>query len=111
MSGNNTSSSFDWDDFVAKVQGLNEAVHSQLIKTEHELEGDTLHIYPMKKIVKSILSRDNNKRILVDAANGVKITIHEADELPSGAEKDETLQRISAIMGGEVKNDGGRNPF
>ena len=102
---------FDWEKYVGKVQRLSEAVHSQLVKTQHEFIGDTLHIYPMKKVVRSILARDNNKRILVEAANGVKITIHEVDETPNGAEKDELIDKISAIMGGEVKNDGGGNPF
>ena len=103
--------SFDWDKFTVKVRELNEAIYSQLIKTQHELVGNELHIYPMKKIVKNILARDNNKQVLIGAAQGVRITIHEADETPDGAEKDETLAKISAIMGGEVKNDGGGNPF
>ena len=108
---NATTDLFDWDGYLAKVQELSEAVHSQLVKTKYEFKNGTLHIYPMKKIVKSILARDNNKRILVDAGSGVKITIHEADELPNGAKKDEMLEKISAIMGGEVTNDGGGNPF
>lgn len=102
---------FDWNSFMAKVQGLNDAIYLQLTKVQYEFDGATLHIYPMKKVIKSILSRDNNKRILSSAAENVKITIHEADESPSSAEKDETLSRLSAIMGGEVKNDGGENPF
>ena len=105
------SSNFDWQTFVDKVQELNDAVYSQLIKTEHEIIGSDLHIYPAKKIVKNILSRDNNKRILVEAARGIKIVIHEIDEKPSSIKKDETLDKISAIMGGEVQNDGGGNPF
>ena len=102
---------FDWGEFTKKVQSLSDAVYSQLIKTEHEFAGGVLHIYPLKKIVKSILARDNNKRILVEAAGGVKITIHDFDDTPSDAVKDETLAKISAIMGGEVQNDGGGNPF
>lgn len=105
------SVTFDWDDFANRVRGLNEAIYAQLTKTQHEFVGGTLHIYPMKRIIKSILARDNNKRILLDAGGGVKITIHEADETPSGAKKDEVLNKISAIMGGEVTNDGGGNPF
>lgn len=102
---------FDWGEFVGKVQGLSEAVYSQLVKTNHEVMGGELHIYPTKKIVQTILARDNNKKILVEAAGGVKITIHEYGDTPSGAAKDETLAKISAIMGGEVQNDGGGNPF
>lgn len=102
---------FNWEKFIKKVQSLNDAVCLQLTKTSYELIGDTLHIYPEKKIVKTILSRDNNKRILSEAANGIKIEIHEVDEKPTISAKDEMLTKISDIMGGEVQNDEGGNPF
>ena len=110
---NNTPSTinFDWQKYVNKVQEMSDAVHSQLIKAQYEFDGATLHIYPGKRIVKSILSRDNNKRILVGAADGVKITIHDENDTPSNSKKDEMLTKISDIMGGEVQNDGGGNPF
>ena len=110
-SSSDINTDFDWNSFTDKVQGLNDAVYSQLVKTSHELVGDTLHIYPEKKIVKTILSRDNNKRILNKAAEGIKIEIHEIDEKPTTHAKDEMLSKISDIMGGEVRNDGGGNPF
>ncbi len=108
---NQTNTQFDWGTFAEKVQAMNDAVYSQLMKTMHEFDGTTLHLYPERKIVKTILSRDNNKRILIDASGGVKINIHEYGEKPSNAEKDEILSKISDIMGGEVQNDGGGNPF
>ena len=106
-----TNTQFDWDTFAEKVQSMNDAVYSQLMKTMHEFDGTTLHLYPERKIVKTILSRDNNKRILIDASGGVKINIHEYGEKPSNTKKDEMLSKISDIMGGEVQNDGGGNPF
>ena len=108
---NQTNTQFDWDTFAEKVQSMNDAVYSQLMKTMHEFDGTTLHLYPERKIVKTILSRDNNKRILIDASGGVKINIHEYGEKPSNTKKDEMLSKISDIMGGEVQNDGGGNPF
>ncbi|MBQ6414436.1 DNA polymerase III subunit gamma/tau [Candidatus Saccharibacteria bacterium] len=103
---------FDWDRFKNRVQELNDAVYLQLQKTLHEFSGGVLHIYPKKRIVKTILSRDNNRRILTDAAGSdVKITIHDETETPSGTKKDETLSKMSVIMGGEVENDRGGNPF
>ena len=105
-------SSFSWEQYISDVQELNDAVYSQLIKAKHELIAGTLHLYPAKKIVKAILSRDNNKRILIEATKGlVKITIHEIDETPVNENKDETLTNLSDIMGGEVINDGGESPF
>ena len=106
------SADFDWNTFASKVQSMNDAVYSQLAKTSHELLGGVLHIYPERKIVKTILSRDNNKRLLSEAAGGnTKITIHEFGETPSQVPKDDVLDKISDIMGGEVRNDGGGNPF
>jgi hypothetical protein len=109
--GISENTTFNWDKFAEKVQSMNDAVYSQLMKTAHEMVGEVLHIYPEKKIVRTILSRDNNKRLLAEAAGGIKIEIHEAGEKPSNAEKDEVLSKISDIMGGEVQNDGGGNPF
>ncbi len=106
-----TATDFDWDSYLVKVRELSEAVHSQLTKTQHELSGGILHIYPGKKIVKNILSRDNNKRILLEAAGNVEITIHNEDEAPGGSEKDAVLTKISAIMGGKVENESGGDPF
>ena len=106
------TTSFDWNGYTNKVRGLSEAVHSQLIKTQYEFDGATLHIYPQKRIVRSILERENNKKILDDAVGeSVKITIHDTNDTPSNMKKDGTLERLSDIMGGEVKNDGGNNPF
>jgi len=103
---------FDWDEFLRRVRELNDAVYLQLLKTNHTLIDDCLNIYPEKKVVKTILSRDNNKRILINASGGsVKITIHEVGDLPDTITKDSVLTKISDIMGGEVKNDGGENPF
>ena len=106
-----TNTSFNWGTFTERVQSLNDAIYSQLMKTSHEIIGDTLHIYPERKIVKTILSRDNNKHILTDAAGGLRLEIHEIDEKPTNVPGDEILDKISAIMGGKVQNDGGNNPF
>ena len=104
--------SFDWEGFIARVRDLNEAIYAQLLKTRHTYSGGVLDIFPEKRIVKTILARDNNKRILVDAASGnVKITIHDVEDYTVESTNDEILDKISDIMGGEVKNDGGENPF
>ena len=102
---------FSWEEFLSVIQAKNDAIYSQLLKVKYEIKGSNLEIYPEKRIAKTILSRENNKRILVEAAGGVKITIHDAGEQVSGAPSDETISRISDIMGGEVKDDGGGNPF
>lgn len=107
---NKPLANFDWNSFVEAVKGMNDAVYSQVVKAGHEVSGGLLHIYPDKKIAKTILSRDNNKRILVDAAGGMRVEIHEAKDNPNKP-KDALISKISDIMGGEVENDGGGNPF
>ena len=104
------SADFDWDKFLETVRGMNDAIHSQLAKASYMVSGNTLNIYPNKKIAKTILSRDNNKKILIDAADGMKIMIGEVGGNPN-APKDELISKISDIMGGEVQKDGGENPF
>lgn len=99
---------FSWEEFLSRVKEANDAIYMQLLKTEYKYNNNTLTIIAKKRIVKTILERDNNKKILIDNGNGIKIEIlmNEQD-----APKDETLAKISDIMGGEVKNDGGENPF
>lgn len=102
------NNSFSWEEFLERVKESNDAIYLQLLKTEHKYSNNTLTIIAKKRIVKTILERDNNRKILIDNGNGIKIQIlmNEQD-----APKDETLAKISDIMGGEVKNDGGENPF
>lgn len=101
---------FNWGKFLEAVKGMNDAVYSQVVKAGYAVSGNTLDIYPDKKIARTILARDTNKRILIDAANGMKVVVHEVGENPNN-QKDALISKISDIMGGEVLNDGGGNPF
>lgn len=106
-------SHFSWEDFLQKVCSLNDAIHHQLLKTTYKFNHNTLEIFPDKKITYSILSRANNKRILLEAGGDIKIIIHEAGEKPQNLTKDSKISQISGIMGAveEVKNIGGSVPF
>ena len=106
----NRPSDFDWEGFVERVGGMNDGVAAQLKNTTHELNGGTLNIYPIRKITRTILMRENNKKILVEAAGGLKVVINEVAEL-ADVKKDDLISKMSAIMGGEVQNDGGDSPF
>jgi len=103
---------FNLNNFFEKINTLNEVIYVQMKKCEHEMRGNSLHLYPKTKIIQNILEKPNNKKVLFGAAEGVEIVIHNAGEHPESATKDETLNRISGIMGGEVTNDnGGNDPF
>ena len=103
---------FDWDGFLTRVQNISDVVYSQIKKCKYTYTDNTLDIYPMRNIIKTILTKENNKKVILQATDGlVKITIHEADEHPGSEKKDAVLEKISDIMGGEVRNDGGESPF
>lgn len=106
-----TPTNFDWQNFLDQVKVLNDAMYSQLQKCEFSFNHHTLELYPKRKIVKAILSRDNNRAILSQALPGNKIIVHEVNEQPRHTETDATINKLSDIMGGEVRNDIGGNPF
>ncbi len=101
---------FNWANFLERVKALNDAVYSQVAKASYTMSGGILKIVPDKKIAKTILSRPNNKKILIDAAEGLNVAIEDPDDKVN-VKNDELISRISDIMGGEVQNDRGGNPF
>ena len=102
---------FDWQTFVQKVKEQNEALFLQLNRARHEIIQNELHIYPQHKTARNVMMRDKNIQFMHDAAGGVKITIHELGDTPVNKKEDEMISKLSDIMGGEVVNDGGENPF
>lgn len=101
---------FNWDGFISKVHGMNDAIAAQVKKCQYDFSNGELSLYPDKKVTRMILARENNKKILIDAGDGIKIIICEVGENPN-QKSDELISKISDIMGGEVQNDGGGNPF
>lgn len=92
------------------VKEQNDAIYAQLIKSVLQIEDSVLHIYPCKSIIKTIISRDNNKSVIIRSAGGLKVEIHNVEENPANlAKKDQKFAAISDIMGDiqEVKNEGG----
>ncbi len=107
-----TPTVFNWQNFATKIQNLSEVIFPQLKHCEHEIINGTLHIYPKTKICGSIIGKERNQQVLIEAANGMGIKVHKINERPKSATKDATLDKFSDIMGGEVKNDdGGYDPF
>ena len=104
-----TNTDFNWDKFVETVASLNDAISSQLRNVDYDTDGGVLNLYPKRKMEVAILSRDNNRRVLADAS-GMRVVIHAVGDNPHKSQ-DLLLSKMSAIMGGEVQNDGGGNPF
>lgn len=101
---------FDWQKYLGTIEQLNDVVFSYLKKCDFELNGNTLELYPSNKIAKNILESKNNKKILKDTFGG-EVAILNPGEKPKSFIKDAVVAKISDIMGGEVKKDGGENPF
>ena len=101
---------FNWDVYLDKIKSLNDAVYSQLKNTTHELGGNTIHLYPQKKIAFTILSRDHNRAVLMKPYPNFTIKLHEFDTTSA---KNPAFNQISAIMGGaeEVNTNGEGVPF
>lgn len=99
------------EDFLNKVKDANDAIYLQLNKSILEFANGIIDVYPPTKICETILTSKNNKAILDKLAGNTAIKIHPYGEKPENYAKDQTIDKISAIMGGEVKNDGGKNPF
>lgn len=90
---------FNWQTFLDQVHQLNDAVFLQLQKVSHELQGDTLHLYPQQKFTATILERPNNRQLLSRALSGLSLVIHAPGAQPAPTAEDPTLSQISAIMG------------
>ena len=103
---------FNWDEFVETIEAKNNAISAQLKKAEHKFDGSSLHIYPIKRIIKTIIERPNNRAIIIEALNGIKLEIHDVDERLEH-DKNPLVAKISGIMGGaeEVEKNGGKIPF
>ena len=90
---------------VPPTATLTPALSAQLKKCLVKEENNIIHIFPPKKITKSILERPNNSAILKSAL-GKEFIVHEIDEL---AKNSPEISKISDIMGEvqEVNNNGG----
>lgn len=97
---------FNWQTFLDQIHQLNDAVFLQLQKVSHELQGDTLHLYPQQKFTATILERPNNRQLLSRALSGLSLVIHAPGAQPAPTAEDPTLSQISAIMGNVQAVDG-----
>lgn len=90
------------------LSALSPAIKNQLNSCKILEENNVIHIYPQRKITKSILSRQGNRDALASIFDK-EFIIHDPDEL----EKDPKLSKISDIMGSvqEVNKENGGIPF
>ncbi|MBR3228929.1 DNA polymerase III subunit gamma/tau [Candidatus Saccharibacteria bacterium] len=102
-------SEFNWQNFLAKIKDQNDVIYMQLEKAEYNYANNNLDIYPTQKMGETILTSPNNLTIIKNNIININVTVHKYGE--KSQPKDEILSKFSDIMGGEVKNDGGENPF
>ena len=101
------------EEFKNNLKTINSALAAQMQKTDIIVSENILHIYPKNKYIKALITRDNHKAIIIEAANGLKVEVHDLNDNPQKAANDKNLSAISAIMGEvkEVENNGGDVPF
>ena len=89
---------------VAQAASLTPALNHQLDKCKISDDGGTIHIYPPKKIIKTILERPANIELLKSNFDKTFL-IHDPEEY----ENPPLVSKISDIMGGaqEINNNGG----
>lgn len=100
---------FDWQNFVDKVGKLSANTANSLEKSQYELKDKTLHIYPFNSFSARILQSPKHSKLLNQALPGYSLKIHDAGTA-SAKPKDQTIAKISAIMG-NVQEIGGETPF
>lgn len=100
---------FDWQDYINKVSKIDPNASKPLLKSKFEFTGGTLHIYPENSFTARILKNSKHSNILKQALGENELTIHNTPPKPSQP-KDETIAKISAIMG-DVQEIDGSVPF
>lgn len=97
-------------DFLGNISDA--GIYQQVTKAVISETADTIHIYPKSKVAVKILSSPNHKKVLIDAAGGKKVEIHEVGELPPQAPSaNPTVSAISSIMGGAEEISKDKMPF
>lgn len=76
---------FDWSGFVANFQKNYQAIFTQLQKVDFQASGNILHLFPKRSIVRTILSKENNLRIInsVLATHNYTVQVHDVDDTPA----------------------------
>lgn len=100
---------FDWQDYINKVSKIDPNASKPLLKCKFEFTGGTLHIYPENNFTARILNNPKHSSILKQALGENELQIHDTPPKPSQP-KDETIAKISAIMG-DVQEIDGSVPF
>lgn len=97
-------------DFLGNISDA--GIYQQVTKAVISETADTIHIYPKSKVAVKILSSPNHKKVLIDAAGGKKVEIHEVGKLPPQAPSaNPTVSAISSIMGGAEEISKDKMPF
>lgn len=75
---------FDWPSFVENFHRDHQAIYNQLQKVKFLAAGGILHLFPKKPMVHTILSRDNNLRVINSFLTAQNLTaqVHAIDDEP-----------------------------
>ena len=76
---------FDWASFVENFHRDHQAIYNQLQKVNFLAAGGILHLFPKRPMVHTILSRDNNLRVINSFLTAQNLTaqVHAIDDEPA----------------------------
>ena len=107
-------STLDWPTFCATVRTSSPSLADVLKKTTQKVDGDTLCLIPEKKIYKTILTAENNAKVLRKSLpENFNLQVLDPEDAVIST-NNAKISKISAIMGNvkEVNaENGGENPF
>ena len=106
----NVPAQFDFNKFLVDVRDYSAAVAAQLKGASFAVENGTIYLYVGSDFAVNFLGRDQNLQALSRLAGGKPVVIKSAKDNPN-TKNDSLISKMSDIMGGEVKNDTGGNPF
>lgn len=99
------SDNFDWNGLIVKISEISTSTAKPLEKSKYEIKNGALQIYPENNFSAKILKSAKHSEIIRQALGNYSFTVHDAN---SGMiqPKDETVAKISAIMGNVQEIDG-----
>lgn len=103
-----SNADFNWNNFLDTVRSESSGAADQLQKCQHELEGDTLHIYPSNKFIAKTLASPAHSAAINSALNGLALEIHES---PKPTTLSPELAQVAEIMGDVQELPEGDLPF
>lgn len=104
------SGEFSWEYLLEQIKPNSPGIYKILSSSSHELDSDSLRIYPVNKVNLNILKAQKNLSTITKFTGNLQVSILEKST--SDNVESSTAAKLSAIMGGKVQEViNGESPF